>query len=141
MFRGSLENVLDRYYRCAKSFRASTIIRLTGDCPFISPEIIDFMVDQFNCQSYDYISNTANDDFLMCPMVWMLKFFSMSALSRAWREAYLDFELEHVTPWFRNSCSNISWSHIQYSETCLITRLIVDDSALTIKWLHICLPC
>ena len=87
------------------------------------------MVDQFDCQSYDYISNTANDDLLNVPDGLDVEIFSMSALSRAWREAYLDFELEHVTPWFRNSCSNISWSHIQYSRGLPYYHLTVDDSA------------
>ena len=65
---------IDRYYRCAKSFRASTIIRLTGDCPFISPEIIDFMVDQIvNLMTILAILLTMT--FLMCTMVWMMKFF------------------------------------------------------------------
>ena len=57
-FRGSSEDVLDRYYQCAKKFSITTIVRITADCPLIDPQIIDQLIKTFQSNSYDYVSNT-----------------------------------------------------------------------------------
>src|SRR5512133_4166659 len=44
VFRGSLPDVLDRYYQCARQFKAEIVVRLTGDCPLIDPELIDDVI-------------------------------------------------------------------------------------------------
>src|SRR3989339_895873 len=46
-FRGSLNDVLDRFYHTAKKFNASTIVRLTGDCPLTDPEVIDKVIQYY----------------------------------------------------------------------------------------------
>ena len=48
IFRGSSENVLDRYYQCAKKFSFSIIVRLTGDNPFNDPTVIDAMIKKIS---------------------------------------------------------------------------------------------
>ena len=40
-FRGDTDDVLARYYNCAKKFSFSEILRVTGDCPLIDPNIVD----------------------------------------------------------------------------------------------------
>ena len=46
VFRGSSEDVLDRFYQCAKKFSIDTIVRITADNPLIDPKIIDMAVDR-----------------------------------------------------------------------------------------------
>ena len=53
IFRGSLENVTDRYVCAAKHFQIDTVIRITGDCPFVNSEIIDFCINSIDGRDYD----------------------------------------------------------------------------------------
>ena len=57
-FRGEVDNVLDRYYQCAKNFSISTIVRISADDPLIDPTIVDRVIEKFYSNSYDYVSNT-----------------------------------------------------------------------------------
>jgi len=57
-FIGSDQNVLERFYLCAKKIKASTIVRITGDSPLIDPELVDQMIKKFKNNKVDYLSNT-----------------------------------------------------------------------------------
>ncbi len=46
-YRGSLYDVLDRYYQAARQFEANNIVRITADCPLIDPEVVDRTVQAF----------------------------------------------------------------------------------------------
>ena len=98
-FRGSLNNVLDRYYQCAKSNSSSIIIRITADCPLIDSVIVDEIVDCYQTKNCDYVSNTINPSF---PDGLDTEVFSFEALKRAWGEAVTPSEREHVTPYLYN---------------------------------------
>ena len=56
-FRGSEDDVLDRYYRAAKEFKGDLIVRLTGDCPLLDPAIIDAVIRRHREKNCDYVSN------------------------------------------------------------------------------------
>ena len=56
-FRGDEKNVLQRHYECAKKYSLSTIVRIPSDKPLIDPTIVDSMIQEFQSNSYDYISN------------------------------------------------------------------------------------
>ncbi|MEK7642652.1 MAG: NTP transferase domain-containing protein, partial [Patescibacteria group bacterium] len=56
-YRGSLKDVLDRFYETASKFKLTTIIRANSDCPLIDPETIDRCVEEFEKLGVDYISN------------------------------------------------------------------------------------
>ena len=57
-YKGSEHDVLQRYYKAAKKYKANTIIRITSDCPLIDPDVIDKTIDFFKSNSYDYVYNT-----------------------------------------------------------------------------------
>lgn len=97
VFRGSLDDVLDRYYQCAVQARADAVVRITADCPALDPTIVDEVVRGFKAGNYDlfYLGGEFPDG-LDCAV------FSFSALERAWREATLKSEREHVGPYVVN---------------------------------------
>jgi spore coat polysaccharide biosynthesis protein SpsF len=96
VFRGSVDDVLDRYYQAAKSSGATTVIRITGDCPVIDPAVIDATVGLFQSGDYDYVSNFIHRTY---PDGLDTEVMRFSALETAWQEAALKSEREHVTPY------------------------------------------
>lgn len=90
---GSEDDVLDRYYQTAKLLKPEYVIRLTGDCPCIDPELIDFAISQIE-EDTDYCSNTLVPTFADGLDLEIIRY---GALERAWREARHSFEREHVT--------------------------------------------
>jgi spore coat polysaccharide biosynthesis protein SpsF len=126
-YRGSLSNVLDRYYQAAVQLHADVIIRLTADCPLIDPELIDLTVMAFfgvplpqnqlySTQLTEIFSRIAHPfDFLAnrLPPPWKrtlpigldIEICSFAALERTWNEAYQAFQREHVMPFLYEGVS------------------------------------
>ncbi len=109
-YRGSLHDVLDRYYQAARLFDAQVIVRLTGDCPMIDPDLIDQVVGAFLGESGKSASNAALPyDFAAnrLPPPWHRTFpigldvevCTRQALERAWREGKETRHREHVMPY------------------------------------------
>ena len=97
-FRGSENDVLDRFYRTAEAHRADTVVRITADCPLIDPSVIDKVIARFQVGDCDYVSNSLRYTY---PDGLDTEVFSFAALERAWREARRPSEREHVTPYLR----------------------------------------
>lgn len=90
-FFGSLNDVLARYYQAAKKFRLNTIVRITGDCPLIDPEIVDEIIDKFYQKEYDYYGLSGS-----FPDGLDVTVYSFNALEKAYQEAKLPSDREHV---------------------------------------------
>lgn len=97
-YRGSRDDVLDRFYQAALPHAPGRIIRVTADCPFIDPDWIAKGLELHD-QGFDYVSNVAPATF---PDGLDFEIFTFAALQRAWREAHSPAERQHVTPWIRN---------------------------------------
>lgn len=103
-FRGSEEDVLDRYYNAAVAYQADVVVRITSDCPLIEPEIVDRVVEEFlDCQpGLDYAANTLEPRTY--PRGLDTEVIGFDALDSAWREDRNPAWREHVTPYIcRNS--------------------------------------
>ncbi|HMF11340.1 MAG TPA: NTP transferase domain-containing protein, partial [Gemmataceae bacterium] len=100
VFRGSVNDLLDRYYLAARAHVADVIVRITGDCPLIDPSVIDRVLETYAGGEYDYVSNVIHYTY---PDGLDVEALSMSALARAWREATKPSEREHVTTYLRFS--------------------------------------
>lgn len=98
VYRGSLNDVLDRYYQAAKQYQVEAIVRITADCPVIDPVIVDEVVAGYIQGGYEFYGLSGEfPDGLDCTV------FSFEAIKRAWREAKLPSEREHVGPYIENN--------------------------------------
>ncbi len=92
---GHPTDVLDRYYQAARAAGADAVVRLTADCPFLDPGVIDDCVALYKSSGRAYASNAIKRSF---PDGLDVEVFSFAALEAAWKEARLASEREHVTP-------------------------------------------
>lgn len=100
-YRGSEQDVLDRFYQAVKGSNYEHIIRLTSDCPLIDSDLIDKIVYHYFQNELDYCSNTLHPTY---PDGQDVEVFRYSALKFAWQEATVSSDREHVTPYiWRNS--------------------------------------
>jgi spore coat polysaccharide biosynthesis protein SpsF (cytidylyltransferase family) len=111
-FRGSLSDVLDRFYQCALQNDAGHVVRLTGDCPLADHELIDSLIGFYLGLDVDYASNCRPPTL---PDGLDAEVFRFEALAEAWREATDPFEREHVVPYIvrrpgRFRLANWSWT-------------------------------
>ena len=99
-FQGSLNDVLDRYYQAALLFLPDFLVRVTSDCPLLDPELIDNVVKLLIDSESDYAANVMVEEF---PDGQDVEAFTFKSLEKAWKEASLPSEREHVTPFIRNN--------------------------------------
>lgn len=99
-FRGNEKDVLDRYYNCAKKFSFDPIIRITADNPLIDPHIIDNLIQIYQNNEIDYLTNCLPRTF---PYGTEVEVFSFHSLETAWKYAKRNEEREHVTPFLYNN--------------------------------------
>lgn len=109
-FRGSQLDVLDRYYKCAKSFSINHIVRISGDAPLIDPQIVDMTIQLYQKSNFDYVNNFNKHRF---PIGTEVEVFSFSTLEKAWRNANKPSEREHVTPYIYNNLDKFSIGHLE----------------------------
>lgn len=98
LFRGSEEDVLDRFDNAAHAFVADVVVRVTADCPLIDPVVIDKVIGYYldNFPKYDYVANTIKRTY---PRGLDVEVFSYKSLEDAELNATLPEEREHVTPY------------------------------------------
>lgn len=115
-FRGSLNNVLDRYYQAALPYDPDYVVRLTGDCPLADWGVIDRCIQV--AYDHGYASNTINPTF---PDGLDVEVFHSDALWEAWNEATDPYDLEHVTPYMKRDSdvrsfeNDVDLSHLRWT--------------------------
>ena len=122
-FRGSSEDVLGRYYQCAKKFAIENIVRITADNPLIDPNIIDLVIDDYKNKKCDFATNTLQRTF---PYGTEVEVFSFKSLEKAWENAKKPSEREHVTPFIRDPQNGFILINTQYQEDLSYLRYTVD---------------
>lgn len=122
-FRGSSEDVLDRYFQCAKKFNIDTIIRITADNPLIDPNIVDLVVDKYKNQKCDFATNAIHRTF---PYGTEVEVFSFETLEKAWKNAKKPSEREHITPFIRDPQNKFRLVNIERQDDLSHLRYTID---------------
>lgn len=132
-YRGSEEDVLDRYYQCAIKYNPNIIVRLTSDNPLNDPHLIDKCMSEFEKNHFDYISNTNKQEnkhnvFYQCgyPLGFAVEVFTFTALKKSWGNAKKPSEREHVTQYILNNPQFFKIGNIENITDNSDIRLSVD---------------
>jgi spore coat polysaccharide biosynthesis protein SpsF (cytidylyltransferase family) len=129
VYRGSENDVLDRFYQAVKNIKPNWVVRVTSDCPLIDPLLLDKVIEITKAENKDYGSNVIDETF---PDGQDVEVFKFSALEKAWNEANKLSEREHVTPFIRNNSdlkSGNLFSAISYKNNTDYSsiRMTVDE--------------
>lgn len=128
-FRGSLDDVLGRYYHAAQAYnndaQIKNIVRVTGDCPLIDGDIIDQVIELYRSSKVDYCSNCAPATL---PDGLDVEVFALAALEQAYRLAKKPSEREHVTPFLRNNPELFTTKNYYHHPDLSHYRWTVDEA-------------
>lgn len=99
VYRGSENDVLDRYWQAARALKADIVMRVTSDCPLLDPAVAAEVLALRTRKNVDYACNNM-------PPTWPhgldCEALTFTWLERAAREAKAPPDREHVTPYVRN---------------------------------------
>ena len=128
--RGSMHDVLDRYYQAAKAYQAEIIVRITADCPVIDPGLIDAVLQLFveADPPYDFIANRLPEGRTY-PIGLDTEVCSMAALETAWHAAEAAHQREHVMPFLYDNRDRFRVKLVHHSEDLGHYRWTVDAPA------------
>jgi spore coat polysaccharide biosynthesis protein SpsF len=125
LWRGSEQDVLNRYADSARHFDLDPIVRITADCPLVEPTCIDAVLDAYHAQpGCQYADNVVPRTF---PHGYDVQILSRRALEAADQEATLPTDREHVGPFIIRHSERFPATHIVYSgEPCADLRITLD---------------
>jgi spore coat polysaccharide biosynthesis protein SpsF len=124
VYRGSLDDVLDRFYQAALPYRPSHVVRLTGDCPLADWDVIDAVIRFAVEGGYDYASNTIEPTW---PDGLDVEVVTFEALAQAWREATTAFDREHVLPFIHRRPERFRLGNLRNDQDLSALRWTVDE--------------
>lgn len=124
VFRGSEDNVLERYYLAAKEHEANIVVRITSDCPLIDPQVIEKMLWIYSSSRSDFVTNAGPISTKRTfPRGLDVEVFSNELLTEAFQKSVTEYQKEHVTPYmYENRTPQYFFCEKDYSSL----RLTVD---------------
>ncbi len=123
--QGSENDVLDRYVQAARAHQADVVVRITGDCPLVDPELVDETIRRFKAANVDYFSNISPPTY---PDGLDIEVCTFKALEQASQTTSRPYDREHVTPYIRES-GKFSTAAMQHGEDLSALRWTVDEPA------------
>ena len=138
--RGSEDDVLARFVAAAREVAADVVVRITGDCPLVDPELVDEAIRGFRSAGIDYFSNVEPPSY---PDGLDIEVFTRVALERAEVESNESFDHEHVTPYLRSgrlpSLTGFSFrSQNALAYKTLITQEMLAKNFLASNSVYVC---
>jgi glutamate-1-semialdehyde 2,1-aminomutase len=123
--QGSENDVLDRYVQAARKHQADVVVRITGDCPLVDPDLVDEVIRLFKNTDVDYLCNNYPPTY---PDGLDIEICTFKALEQAWQETNETFDREHVTPYLRKP-GKFNIDTKQNNEDLSALRWTVDEPA------------
>jgi spore coat polysaccharide biosynthesis protein SpsF len=125
VFRGHADDVLDRFYQAAKEFGINIVVRIGADDPFKDACEVDRVIARLlkAHNDVDYVSNWLKPSY---PEGMDVEAFRFESLERAWREAKLQSEREHVTPYIWMHPEIFRLANVEYSQDLSQLRWTLD---------------
>jgi spore coat polysaccharide biosynthesis protein SpsF len=123
VYRGSEDDVLDRYYQAAIIHSADVVVRITGDCPLLDPSESTKVVRRILAHHFDYVSTPMLPDGLDTEAM------TMAALKCTWKRAEKRSEREHVTLHIYSNPSDFRIDSIIYPMDRSHYRLTLDEKS------------
>ncbi len=123
VYRGSENNVLERYYEAAKKYNADIVVRITADDPFKDPEIIDAVIHLLLNEQLDFAYNNNPPSF---PEGLDTEVFTFNALEQAYLKSQDTFEQEHVTQFFYRNPTLFKNQNYTYPQNKSYLRWTID---------------
>jgi len=121
-FRGPLEDVLERFYLAAEYYNVTNFVRITADCPFVEPTIIDTVIVNGISNKHDYTGLTGNfPDGLDCT------FFSRKAVTWAHHKANKSYQREHIGQYIEENINDFSCGGVTIFDDDFGLRLTLDE--------------
>jgi len=126
--RGSEADVLDRYMQAVRESKADVIVRLTGDCPLIDPQMLDSNIHTFLDADppLDFAANRLPGKRTI-PIGLDAEICTSAVLERAWKEAVLPHQREHVMPYIYENADYFTILHIKHRPNLGHLRWTVDS--------------
>ena len=148
--QGDETNVLKRYISAGKKHQIDVIVRITGDCPLVDPELVDECIRRFKIKQVDYFSNISPATY---PDGLDIEVFTLAALEKVMLETKDPFDQEHVTPYILNTdrfnkasmvnhkdLSSLRWTVDELDDFRVITDVFMHFSP-DIHFRKKCSPC
>jgi spore coat polysaccharide biosynthesis protein SpsF len=143
-YRGSQNDVLDRYFQAACRFSGDVIVRLTADCPVIDPGVIDRTLaaflgmeadpdairpENFEQLSWDFAANRLPPPWgRTYPIGLDTEVCTFQALRRAWQEASQPYQREHVMPYLYDTAGRFRVLLVNHEQDYGNLRWTVDTA-------------
>jgi len=122
-FRGESDDVLDRFYQCAKNFSSDNILRITSDNPLVDPTVIDDLIINYQKSSCDYASTNLARTY---PFGIDAEIFSFNTLEKTWKNAILPSEREHVSSYMKKNSKIFKQFNLRNKIKVPLVRLTID---------------
>jgi spore coat polysaccharide biosynthesis protein SpsF len=94
LFRGSLDNVAERFLQCARQYELDFATRVNGDNFFLDVDSLKEMVEIAETGKYDFVTNVKNRTF---PKGMSVEIVRTSFYELMYRQFSNDAHKEHVT--------------------------------------------
>jgi len=121
--RGDNDNLINRYKKVLKSYPCKNIIRITSDCPFSDPELLDDMIKFYEEKNLDYLSNNKPASF---PDGFDVEIFKSKILNKLSNAATNSLQKEHVTSHIKN-VKNLKVDNYKNKKDFSNLRLTIDE--------------